>query len=715
MLTRREVLLASSALALRAQPGRGPETRLTAVHILVESPPWVPERGKQWDPRRAVELCREAGAGIIEQKTKNEHGHALFPFRGRPCPHDWITGTREEARRAGIPYVAYYNVGLDNWMAREKPEWTCRDAEDKPAIAFGAYNWMCFRSPWHDLVLDELRQVVEATHPESVWFDLLGAPNAYGPGSFDPAVACRCAYCRKAYRESFHEEMPGADTKDPALRWRLNRFGHASRIRMLRDACNLVRSIQPKTWLGSNGAGYWDSLAGTPEDVASWITFNSSEAKDHRGISFKSKLMWSLGKPFQIHSYGGFTKMEAGSAVGTWVAWNLIPGGYLRISAAVAAAHGGRLSVGVNPLPDGSFPASEMKRLGPAFHAANERSAWLAGLESVRDVGIVYDGASDLALMRQPGPRLRVQQEAQGLHNALLEAGLHFDVIDSRKLDPRGYRALVLGDAAAPGAKLREALEAWVRAGGCLVVTGETSLYDDAGVRRADFAWSELLGVRYRGVSAFKEANYGALSDTLRGDAPDYPILFRGPVLEVESTTATPLAELIYPAAHRTPEIFTDGETDYIHPGARTGKPLVTLNRVGKGCVIYVASAIGREILTRNDPWLKLLVVRAIEAHAAPAAITTHVPAGVQVVFGRKADAHVVSLVNHYPGLVGSGAADAGPRVGPVRVEVPVAVLGRAPSAVRAIDAAAFEWKVEGATLRMSAEWIGHHAVLIIS
>ena len=319
-MTRHELITTAAAISVQSQlpagaasPAGNPEARLTAVHILVESPAWAPDLGKRWDARRYVELCREAGVGIIEQKTKNEHGHALFPFRGRPCPHDWVTSTRTECRRAAIPYVAYYNVGLDNWMAKQKPEWQCRDAAGEPLIAFGAYNWMCFRSPWHDLVLKELRQMVEAIRPDGVWFDLLGAPNAYGPGSFDPALACRCDDCRKAYRKVFGEEMPPPTTEDPELRWRLNRFGHQSRIAMLRDASELVGSLGTEIWLGSNGAGFWDSLAGTPEDVKDLITFNSSEAKDHRSVSFKSKMMWSLGKPFQIHSYGGFQRWNRGT------------------------------------------------------------------------------------------------------------------------------------------------------------------------------------------------------------------------------------------------------------------------------------------------------------------------------------------------------------------------------------------------------------------
>ena len=692
----------------------GPGGILTAVHTMVEMPEWCADLGKHWDPKRYVALCRECGVGIIEQKTKNEHGQAAFPLRGRPCPHDWVTETRRESRRAGIPYVAYYNVGLDNWMAKRRPEWRCIDAAGKPLIAFGAYNWMCLRSPWRNLVLEELRQVAEALRPEAVWFDLLGMPNAYGPGSFDPALACQCPYCRAAYQQAFGEAQPIA-TDDPELRWRLNRFGHQARIRMLRDASKLLRGIDPAVWLGSNGSGFYDRLAGTPQDAQDYITFHSSEAKDHRGISFKAKSMWSLGKPFQIHSYDGFMRLEPGSAVGTWAAWNLIPPAYLATSAAVAAAHGGRLSVGVNPLPDGTFQADELRNLAGPFAAVRERAPWLVGLQSVPNIAVVYDWPSELMLMRLPGARrLPVQQEVTGLHHALLDAGMHFDVLDSDRVGSSGYRALLLGDAVCPAEGLLEKLRAYVEGGGLLVVTDETSLRDRQGQRRADFAWNSFLGVRFKQISPYREANYCWLGDELRGEAPAYPLLFLTEVLEVECTTARPLAELAYPAAHRTSEVYTDGETPYTHFGPRTGKPFITVNQVGKGKVVYVAAPIGREILTRADTWLKHAVTQAVRKFAAPLVIETKAPPGVQVVFGHQESVAVISLINHYAGLVPGGWGSVPPQVGPVKLRVEVSGFHPRPGGVKWIGAEGVRWNAAGDNLHIEVDRIGQHAVLIL-
>src|SRR5262249_28306701 len=58
---------------------------------------------------------------------------------------------------------------------------------------------------------------------------------------------------------------------------------------------------------------------------------------------------------------------------------------------------------------------------------------------------------------------------------------------------------LVLANAAALSDKQAEAVRQFVRAGGGLVATGETSLFDGLGRPRADFALADLLGVSYRG------------------------------------------------------------------------------------------------------------------------------------------------------------------------------------------------------------------------
>jgi hypothetical protein len=641
----------------------------------------------------------------------------MFPFRGRPCPRDWLSETRVLAREAGIQFIAYYNVGLDNWMAARRPEWCSVDPQGKPKIAFGAFNWLCLRSPWRDVVLDELRQMTAALRPDGVWFDLLGMPNAYGAGSFDPGAACFCRHCKSAYRAKFGEEQP-VTSDDPAIRLRINRFGHEARIAMLRNATDLLLSIDPKLELGYNGAGNYDDLAATPQDLRNRVSYNSTEAKPHHLISFTAKMLWSLGKPFQVHTYGGFMRMDPGNAVGTWAAWNLIPAPYLQISGAIISAHSGRIGLGVNPLPDGTIHESEFQNAGRVLSAIAEREEWLAGLESVPNIAIVYDAASELALLPWPETKqaMPLRQEASGLHDALLDAGMHFDVVHAARFQPADYRAVLLGNVVSPSEALHESLRRHVESGGLVIATNETSLRDRSGRRLDNFAWADLLGVKFTGVSPFAEANYGWLGDELRAgepgnEAPAYPVLFRTAVLEVAATTATPLAELVYPEAHRAAGVFTDGETPYTHFKRFTGKPLVTLHRLGRGAAIYIAAPIGQEIAARQDPWLKRLIGRAIQRYAPKLAIEAATPPGIQIVYGRKGETLVVSLVNHYGGLAPGSGGRSLPRVGPV--DLTLRNLAR-PASVRLFHGAGLDWKYNNSELRIHVDNVGHHGLVIV-
>lgn len=714
-IRRRDLLAAGvglSAWRRRAQAAiAAPRGRLRAIHTMVDMPDWAADPGRHFDPGRYLRLCREAGVEVIEFKAKNAVGDAMFPFRERVCPRDWVTETRALAREAGIEFIAYYNVGLDNRMALRHPEWCCADPQGKPKIAFGAYNWMCLRSPWRRQVLDELRQMTEALRPEGVWFDLLGAPNAYGVGSYDPGQACFCRHCTAAYKTKFGEEQPVA-SQDPAMRMRANRFGHEARIAMLRDATDLLRSIDGKIELGHNGAGVYDDLGGTPPSLRQRITYNSSEAKQHRLISFTAKTLWSLGKAYQVHTYGGFMRMEPGSVGGTWAAWNLIPAPYLKVTAAIISAHAGRLGLGVNPRPDGTVYDAEFQNVGRVFAEIGEREQWLAGLESVPNVALVYDPASELTLLPLPETKGQpVRQETIGLHDALLDAGMHFDVVQAPQLQPERYRAVVLGNAVCPDAGLRESLARFVRGGGLLIATHETSLREQTGARRQDFAWAELLGVHFAGVSPYGEANYAWVGDELRGDAPAYPLLFRAPVLEVTCAAAKKLAELVYPEGHRGPNTFTDGETPYTHFQRFTGKPMVTINRLGEGAVIYITAPIGSEIAARRDPRLKRLLARSIALYARSLAIEVEAPPGIQAVYGRKPGVSVVSLVNYYAGLATGTEDRVMPEVGPVRL----ILRTDRPRSVKFTGGSGMESAYRDGSLEVRIRSVGHHALLILT
>ena len=716
-MRRRDFL--STAGALAALPGSSqpaparPPGGLAAIHTVIITPEWSSGIGTKYDPQEFVRLCRNAGIEVVEFYSKNALGHSMFPFRGRPCPRDWVSETRKLAAEAGLPFIVYYNIGLDNWVAEKHPEWACVDAGGRPLYFARTFNWVCIRSPWRDMVLDELRQIQTAVRPDGFWFDLTGAPNSYG-GSLDPALACHCKYCRSAFHDRFGADL-GALRDDSDQRLNLYRLAESARLEMLADAMKACRSLDPKVGLSYNHAGdFWERMVDDERfpEVRGRVTLDSLEAKAHEAISLRAKLLWSQGKPYQLHSYGTFQRMQPGAAIGTWVDWNLIPSEYLAVSAAVTTAHAGRFTVGVDLVPDGTLFPSEFENLRRTFQGVRERERWLAGLERVPNVAILYDAHAELAA-RRAIPAWSTIQETTGLHDALHEASLHFDVVRPGNFRASDYRALLIGNAVCPDADLEKSLREYVRGGGLLIATSETSLRDRRGARRPDFAWADLLGVVYRRDSPYQEVNYATVREELRDAMLAYPILFTCPVLEVECTTARPLAELVYLETHRTRQTSL-WETQYNHFKGSTGKPLITVNRFCQGTVVYIAARIGEQIASRGDVWLKRLVVNAVRKYAGGLVPDVTAPAGVQVVYGRKPGAHVLSLVNLYAGTVTAPGTPV-PRVGPVAVRIPVQSLGGSPRSVQVIDVTGMKWRVQAETLEITAESVGLHGVVMIT
>ncbi len=95
-----------------------------------------------------------------------------------------------------------------------------------------------------------------------------------------------------------------------------------------------------------------------------------------------------------------------------------------------------------------------------------------------------------------------MEDHALGFYQALVEARIPFDMVHDRLLDAAHigrYRTLILPNIAALSTAQCRQLEDYVRAGGNLVATHETSLYDEWGVRRRDFGLAPLFGASFAG------------------------------------------------------------------------------------------------------------------------------------------------------------------------------------------------------------------------
>ncbi len=195
------------------------------------------------------------------------------------------------------------------------------------------------------------------------------------------------------------------------------------------------------------------------------------------------------------------------------------------------------------------------------------------------------------------------------------------------------YRVVILPNAAALSDQQVAALRDYVASGGGLVATTETSLCDELGRPRRDFALSDVFGVSYRGRPADVVGKPGAAeidanfaialddnywkqrvgsasvtwaqhelvqSDALNQLVPGRQARFKGPqVLVSEPKAATEVAVRLLP----------DGPGGVAAPGVSL--PGVIVREFGKGRVVYFAAAFDASLWNYAYPYQRHIFARA--------------------------------------------------------------------------------------------------------
>lgn len=225
------------------------------------------------------------------------------------------------------------------------------------------------------------------------------------------------------------------------------------------------------------------------------------------------------------------------------------------------------------------------------------------------------------------------------------------------------YAVVLLANASALSDRQVAALRAYVRAGGGLVATGETSLCDELGRLRHDFALAELFGVAYAGrphaprerpqvdenfaialdeqywqqrsgVATLNWTDHPLVRDArLRQLVPGKSVTFRGPqVLVSEPRQAGEVALRMKPEGWKKP-----------------AAPAAVLRSFGAGRVAYFPAAVDAGLWSYAYPYQRRLLVRALEwAARHPAPIVVKAPLCVQATYFTQADKQGRRMVLHF-------------------------------------------------------------------
>jgi hypothetical protein len=236
-----------------------------------------------------------------------------------------------------------------------------------------------------------------------------------------------------------------------------------------------------------------------------------------------------------------------------------------------------------------------------------------------------------------------------GVYEMLNQSHLLVDMLLDEQLDQRrlsAYKVLFLSNSACLSEAQCDQIRRFVREGGTLIATHESSLFDEWGEKRENFGLADIFGVNYRGLLG---KGRGSIHGILY--VPKDPLLSRefGPVIgfagEESEVSLRPEARVEVLCSRSNlkgerPLNSFDSKVNY-----DSGEPAITLSRFGKGKAIYISGDVGEGYQHNPYPVLKRFVARLVGRTQGP--IEVEGPRVIEVTAALRSKELMIHLLNN--------------------------------------------------------------------
>jgi len=729
MITRREFLAASSASFVaaaivpgRSAPGDRPwyaTMRRCGQLNLNERDPLTLDV-KSWIDYWAslkLDALLLNGGGIVAFYPTNVPYHHRSEFLGS---RDLFGELAAATKSRNMRLVARMdcNYAYEDAL-KAHPEWFERNLDGSPR-PHNESTWLyktCMFSPYFTEQMPAIYRELNSRYPIDGFF-------TNGWPSTGELTVCHCESCKTVYREQVGGAPPDrTDATSPLYR----KYYDAYMNRVLdvwRRWQTVVTEARPDSVYVGNLGGGIRTVKNVKRlgEVARW--FNA----DHQGRGGDT-VIWDCAQQGRVaravmedRAITNVTGAYSNSRP-TWRHVTKAPAETTMWMAQTAAS-------GMVPWfhwLGGAPEDTRWKEVGREFFA------WLAANEphfrntrSVADVAVLYPQRT-IAFYRsgngprdwRGGDRAQTADYLQGLYYALLEGRFAFDFVHEDDLRPetlRKYRALLVPNAAYLSAEHCRRIGEYVSGGGSLLATFETSLYDEWGDRRPDFALADLFGASAAGETIGPVGNsYMRIERrhaTLEGF--DGTALLPGPENRVPlhataAGDAVPLTVVPYYPAFPPEMVFPRTP--------RTDQPAALFHDRGRSRVAYFAGDVERTFWRSGNPDLGLLLQNTVRwlRGDAPPLVSLDGDGIVETFAWETGPGYALHILNYTNPNMTRGFIRRFYAIGPQKAAFTVA-RGRRIAAVRALRAArALPFSQDGDVVRFEVPSVTDYEVIALT
>jgi hypothetical protein len=524
------------------------------------------------------------------------------------------------------------------------PEWFERNQDGSPR-PHGESPWLfatCMFSTYFSEQMPAIYREISQHYPVDGFF-------TNGWPSTGALRVCYCESCRHVFEKL--GGVPPAETDSSNSIYRKYYEAYMDRVQEIwRLWDNIAHEKSPQSVYVGNLGGGLDTVKDLKQisQVAAW--FNA----DHQGRSGERPI-WDCAQQGRVAysvMHGRTVTNVAGAYSNAQPNWRHVSKAPAELTLWLAQSTASGMVPWFHWL-GGSPEDTRWREVGRSFFgwlAANEKH--FRNGRSVADVAVLYPQCTVAFYSRPDSPRPRHRggpiDYLQGLYYALLEGRFFFDFVHEGKLDPaalRKYRALLVPNAAYLGDAQCGAIRQYVKSGGSLLATFETSRYTEWGDLRSDFQLADVFGAHAAGEVIGPRGNSYARIEA------------RHPILDgFNGTTLLPGAENRVPVTADSVSLVLSVVPAYpafppemVYPRTpRTMEPAAIFREMGKSRVAYFAGDVDRTCWRSGNSDLSQLLQNAINWVRGPDPVVSVSGAGLIEAFAWETEpGYALHLLNY--------------------------------------------------------------------
>ncbi len=646
----------------------------------------------------------------------------LYPGLGE---RDLLADAIETAHANGQKVVAYL---ASIWGNRDlyfaHPDWAQRKADGRVTSWDAAYNSVAMDplSPYRDYFASIVREIADNYDVDGFYFD----EPSFQSWSASPA-------CLRAFEAEFGLSLPTDEKwEDPAFQqflawrydqiagWRQSLYDVAKRD----DRCIFFQGAFPLASLRGemtqlSGAPpiplYYRERFGVSWHVPMAHADDMARTAETGDVVHMELYRASVGEP--LWWYGVALRYVEAVAKGKQILvlsmmaqspFDLYGLGEaeLRLSTAELQANSAALLF-ARYYPD-QVDQSAWDRVYERFAEADALAPYLRDRQRIPHVALLYSQTSVERFDYRGGKPAQLG-ELKGFAKALLQEKILFDVITESDLCAGidQYQALILPNASCLPAECKAAARAFVAAGGGIIASYETGMYDATGQRADADNLADVFGVQYGGETMPFELDIYMLMTAGHPLPADIAAGKRLPTMGMQVVVEPDGAEAV---AH----VQGASEVHYGPLGDEIGPPAVLTNESGKGGrSVLFTTPIGVRYLEYGIPDFRNLIATAVNWTAdAPPPVRVHNANDVLALTAfKQGERTLIHLVNS---IRDETRLPINETIPSYNVEVEVDLQSAARSVIARGDRTDIKWKQEGGALSIQLSEVAYHVLLVI-